>query len=185
MATSKACLLMAFMLLFIFMEAIRTHARKVTLDATSTHYKLLKPKDEHCRNELFASREEGARTRLLSVLHSAPRESRRRIRRLDIHILKYAIRKFMGPWVEIMPLCLIMSCTLMPTLLEPNQREESADFTWVQTFSIMFDSHTFVLAAKRISYWDDNVDALIIWWDCKEIVVPTEVDVEWKTNDGV
>ncbi|KAK9124292.1 hypothetical protein Sjap_013894 [Stephania japonica] len=53
MPTSKACLFMAFMALFISMEAIHTHAKKATLDAASTRYKLLKPRDGMVQERAF------------------------------------------------------------------------------------------------------------------------------------
>ncbi|CAN6692436.1 unnamed protein product [Malus baccata var. baccata] len=56
------------------------------------------------------------------------------------------------------------------------------DFTWVQAFAVMFDSHTLVIAAKRVSKWDDKVDALMVKWDDKVVTVPTDGDAEWRTN---
>ncbi|KAL3530585.1 hypothetical protein ACH5RR_009907 [Cinchona calisaya] len=58
------------------------------------------------------------------------------------------------------------------------------DFTWVQALSVMFDVHTLVLAAKRVSKWDDKVDALIVKWDDKMINIPTDGDAEWRINTG-
>ncbi|XP_027173664.1 uncharacterized protein LOC113773256 [Coffea eugenioides] len=58
------------------------------------------------------------------------------------------------------------------------------DFTWVQALSIMFDTHTLVLAAKRVSRWDDKVDALIAKWDNEMINIPTDGEAEWKINTG-
>ncbi|KAF6167915.1 hypothetical protein GIB67_027693 [Kingdonia uniflora] len=48
----------------------------------------------------------------------------------------------------------------------------------------MFDSYTLVLSSKRISVWDDKVDALISRWDGKLIEIPTHEEAEWRTNDG-
>ncbi|KAF5201249.1 Root cap [Thalictrum thalictroides] len=59
------------------------------------------------------------------------------------------------------------------------------DFTWVQALSVMFDSNTLVLAAKRVSYWDDSVDALIVRWNGKATEIPANGDAEWRTNVGV
>ncbi|KAF3455017.1 hypothetical protein FNV43_RR05465 [Rhamnella rubrinervis] len=56
------------------------------------------------------------------------------------------------------------------------------DFTWVQALSIMFESHTFAIAAKRVSHWDDKVDALIVSWDGESVNIPTDGDAEWRTN---
>ncbi|TQD72629.1 hypothetical protein C1H46_041846 [Malus baccata] len=46
----------------------------------------------------------------------------------------------------------------------------------------MFDSHTLVIAAKRVSKWDDKVDALMVKWDDKVVTIPTDGDAEWRTN---
>ncbi|KAJ4970382.1 hypothetical protein NE237_003481 [Protea cynaroides] len=56
------------------------------------------------------------------------------------------------------------------------------DFTWVQALSVMFDSHTLVLAAKRVSHWDDKVDALIVRWDGETVQVPTDGEAEWRSS---
>ncbi|XP_010264711.1 PREDICTED: uncharacterized protein LOC104602642 [Nelumbo nucifera] len=58
------------------------------------------------------------------------------------------------------------------------------DFTWVQTLSVMFDSHTLDLVAKRVSRWDDGVDVLSVHWDGNAVEVPTDGEAEWRTNDG-
>nr|XP_011461704.1 PREDICTED: uncharacterized protein LOC101295702 isoform X2 [Fragaria vesca subsp. vesca] len=56
------------------------------------------------------------------------------------------------------------------------------DFTWVQALSIMFDNHNLVIAAKRVSKWDDKVDALIVRWDGESVSIPTDGEAEWRTN---
>ena len=56
------------------------------------------------------------------------------------------------------------------------------DFTWVQALSVMFDSHTLVLAAKRVSKWDDNVESLIVRWDGEDVNIPTDGEAEWRIN---
>nr|GMD71230.1 BMP-binding endothelial regulator protein [Ipomoea batatas] len=58
------------------------------------------------------------------------------------------------------------------------------DFTWVQALAVMFDSHTLVLAAKRVSKWDDNVDSLMVKWDGETVNVPTDEESEWGINTG-
>ncbi|XP_043696698.1 uncharacterized protein LOC122647335 [Telopea speciosissima] len=58
------------------------------------------------------------------------------------------------------------------------------DFTWVQALSVMFDSHTLVLAAKRVSHWNDNVEALIVHWDGERIQIPTDEEAEWRSSGG-
>ncbi|KAJ7980981.1 Root cap/late embryogenesis-like protein [Quillaja saponaria] len=57
------------------------------------------------------------------------------------------------------------------------------DFTWVQALSVMFNKHTLVIAASRVSHWDDRVDSVILRWDGETINVPTDGEAEWKTND--
>ncbi|TYH09937.1 hypothetical protein ES288_A07G137400v1 [Gossypium darwinii] len=54
------------------------------------------------------------------------------------------------------------------------------DYTWVQALAVMFDRHTLVLAAKRVSQWDDSFDALIVRWDGEEVNVPTDGEAEWR-----
>ncbi|KAM5584078.1 hypothetical protein ABKV19_003780 [Rosa sericea] len=54
------------------------------------------------------------------------------------------------------------------------------DFTWVQALSIMFDTHTLVIAAKRVSKWDDKVDALMVKWDGESVGIPTDGEAEWR-----
>uniref|UniRef100_A0A2N9HPP8 Root cap n=1 Tax=Fagus sylvatica TaxID=28930 RepID=A0A2N9HPP8_FAGSY len=56
------------------------------------------------------------------------------------------------------------------------------DFTWVQALSVMFDTHTLVIAAKRVSHWDNKVDALTIRWDGETINIPNDGEAEWRTN---
>ncbi|GFZ20470.1 late embryogenesis abundant protein-related [Actinidia rufa] len=58
------------------------------------------------------------------------------------------------------------------------------DFTWVQALSVMFDTHTLVLSARRVSHWDDNVDALIVRWDGEEVNIPTDGEAEWRVSTG-
>ncbi|KAJ8768743.1 hypothetical protein K2173_023647 [Erythroxylum novogranatense] len=56
------------------------------------------------------------------------------------------------------------------------------DYTWVQAFSIMFDTHTLVIAAKRVSHWKDSTDALIVRWDGETVDIPANGDAEWRAN---
>lgn len=58
------------------------------------------------------------------------------------------------------------------------------DFTWVQALAVMFESHTLVLAARRVAKWDDSFDALAFRWDGKEVDVPTDGEAEWQTRTG-
>ncbi|OWM84180.1 hypothetical protein CDL15_Pgr028172 [Punica granatum] len=56
------------------------------------------------------------------------------------------------------------------------------DFTWVQALSIMFETHTLVIAAKRVKHWDDSLDALIVQWDGEAVHVPTDGEAEWRVK---
>lgn len=56
------------------------------------------------------------------------------------------------------------------------------DFTWVQALAVMFESHTLVIAAKRVTHWDDSVDALTVRWDGEAVNIPTDEEAEWRTN---
>ncbi|CDP20486.1 unnamed protein product [Coffea canephora] len=60
---------------------------------------------------------------------------------------------------------------------KPNLRR---DFTWVQAIGIMFDDHRILVAAKRTSTWDDNVDRLAISIDGNPISLPTEEGSKWQ-----
>ncbi|GKU93581.1 hypothetical protein SLEP1_g7164 [Rubroshorea leprosula] len=56
------------------------------------------------------------------------------------------------------------------------------DFTWVQALAVMFDTHTLVVAANKVSHWDDSVDALSVRWDGETINIPED---EWRIDtDG-
>jgi hypothetical protein len=47
----------------------------------------------------------------------------------------------------------------------------------------MFDTHTLVIAAKRVSKWDDNFDALTVKWNGQTVDnIPTDGDAEWRAN---
>uniref|UniRef100_A0A7N0UYN8 Uncharacterized protein n=1 Tax=Kalanchoe fedtschenkoi TaxID=63787 RepID=A0A7N0UYN8_KALFE len=58
------------------------------------------------------------------------------------------------------------------------------DYTWVQAVSIMFDTHTLDLAAKKVSKWDDKIDCLAVRWNGEIIRIPTSGEAEWRTNGG-
>ncbi|XP_042509179.1 uncharacterized protein LOC122084819 [Macadamia integrifolia] len=58
------------------------------------------------------------------------------------------------------------------------------DFTWVQALSVMFDSHTLVITAKRVTHWDNNIDALIVHWDGETVQIPTDEEAEWRSSGG-
>ncbi|XP_030924052.1 uncharacterized protein LOC115950913 [Quercus lobata] len=56
------------------------------------------------------------------------------------------------------------------------------DFTWVQAVAVMFDTHTLVIAAKKVSHWDKNFDALTVRWDGEAVNIPIDGEAEWRTN---
>lgn len=56
------------------------------------------------------------------------------------------------------------------------------DFTWVQALAVMFDTHILVIAAKRVTPWDDTVDALSVRWDGEAVDIATNGEGEWRTN---
>ena len=58
------------------------------------------------------------------------------------------------------------------------------DYTWVQALSIMFDSHTLVLAAKRVTHWNDNVESLTVTWNSQTLTIPTDGEAELRLNSG-
>ncbi|KAM7257205.1 hypothetical protein ACFE04_012946 [Oxalis oulophora] len=56
------------------------------------------------------------------------------------------------------------------------------DFTWVQALSIMFETHTLEIAAKKVSHWDKESDHLIVKWNGVEVQVPMDGEAEWVPN---
>ncbi|XP_068650579.1 uncharacterized protein [Aristolochia californica] len=60
----------------------------------------------------------------------------------------------------------------------PNGRKR--DFTWVQALAVMFDTHTLVIAAQRVTKWDDSVDALLVRWEGEDVLIPTDEEAEWQ-----
>ncbi|KAL5581257.1 hypothetical protein UlMin_013699 [Ulmus minor] len=56
------------------------------------------------------------------------------------------------------------------------------DYTWVQAFSVMFDTHALVISANRVTKWNDNVDALSVRWNGETITIPTDGEAEWRAN---
>ncbi|KAJ4848913.1 hypothetical protein Tsubulata_025478, partial [Turnera subulata] len=57
------------------------------------------------------------------------------------------------------------------------------DYTWVKALSVMFDTHTLVIAAKIITHWDDSIDALVVRWDGETVEIPTAGEAEWRANE--
>ncbi|KAH7542614.1 hypothetical protein FEM48_Zijuj02G0092700 [Ziziphus jujuba var. spinosa] len=57
-------------------------------------------------------------------------------------------------------------------------RGRNRDFKWVQALSIMFKTQTLVVAAKRVSHWHDNVDALVVRWGDVLVNIHTDGDVK-------
>ncbi|XP_057782665.1 uncharacterized protein LOC131000659 [Salvia miltiorrhiza] len=56
------------------------------------------------------------------------------------------------------------------------------DYTWVQALALMFDTHTLLIAARKVARWDDRADALAVKWDGQSVAVPTEGEVEWRSS---
>ncbi|KAF6167918.1 hypothetical protein GIB67_027696 [Kingdonia uniflora] len=48
----------------------------------------------------------------------------------------------------------------------------------------MFDSHTLVNPANKVSHWDNKVDAFIVQWDDMSVTVPTDGEAEWRTSNA-
>ncbi|PIA35340.1 hypothetical protein AQUCO_03500022v1 [Aquilegia coerulea] len=58
------------------------------------------------------------------------------------------------------------------------------DNTWIQALGLMFDSHTFTLAANKVSKWDDNVDQLIFTYDSAPIFISEGHLSTWSAPAG-
>ncbi|PHT93865.1 hypothetical protein T459_01747 [Capsicum annuum] len=50
-------------------------------------------------------------------------------------------------------------------LIGTQPQGKKCDFSWVQTFSVMFDTHILVVGAKKVSNLDENFDALTVRWN--------------------
>ncbi|KAE8735549.1 beta-galactosidase 8-like [Hibiscus syriacus] len=59
------------------------------------------------------------------------------------------------------------------------------DFTWVQALAVMFDTHTLVISANRVSHWDDDVDAITVQFDGETVNVPYDGEAEWNNGDAL
>lgn len=55
------------------------------------------------------------------------------------------------------------------------------DFTWVQALSLMFDTNTLLFAAKRVSHWDNNTNAIVVKWNRHSLSIPID---QWSTTSA-
>ncbi|KAJ0101613.1 hypothetical protein Patl1_05916 [Pistacia atlantica] len=55
------------------------------------------------------------------------------------------------------------------------------DFTWVQSISVIFNSHNLFIAAKTTSIWDDNIDHFVLSFDDNSISLPPVEGSSWKS----
>lgn len=69
-------------------------------------------------------------------------------------------------------------------LIGTRPQGRTRDFTWVQAVSVMFDTHILLLAARKVSHWNNNVDALIVKWNDDSISIPTDGEAEWRVAAG-
>lgn len=67
-------------------------------------------------------------------------------------------------------------------LIGTRPQGRTRDYTWVQALSVMFDSHTLVIAAKKLSHWSDNVDAILFKWNGTPISIPRDGEAEWRAD---
>ncbi|KAK9156702.1 hypothetical protein Scep_003276 [Stephania cephalantha] len=56
------------------------------------------------------------------------------------------------------------------------------DFTWVQSIGILYDDHQILVAAKKTSTWDSNVDRLTLALDGKSIPLRTGEGALWGSS---
>lgn len=45
-------------------------------------------------------------------------------------------------------------------------------YTWVQALALKFNSHTFTIAAKKSSKWDENLEHLMFAFDGEAFTIP-------------
>ncbi|XP_047967079.1 uncharacterized protein LOC125211365 isoform X2 [Salvia hispanica] len=69
-------------------------------------------------------------------------------------------------------------------LIGTRPQGRTRDYTWVQALSVMFDSHTLVIAARKLSHWSDNVDAILFKWNGHPISIPRDGEAEWRVDTG-
>lgn len=69
-------------------------------------------------------------------------------------------------------------------LIGTRPQGRSRDFTWVQALSVMYDSQSLVVAAKRVSVWDDAVDAFTVKFDGIDVDIPVDGEAEWRKEDS-
>ncbi|KAK3026139.1 hypothetical protein RJ639_042582 [Escallonia herrerae] len=60
----------------------------------------------------------------------------------------------------------------------------SRDNTWIQGLGLMFDSHSFTLAAKKVANWDDETDQLLFTYNGMPITIPSGHLSTWAARDG-
>ncbi|KAJ4868349.1 late embryogenesis abundant protein-related / LEA protein-related [Raphanus sativus] len=58
------------------------------------------------------------------------------------------------------------------------------DFTWVQALNVMFENHNLVIAANRVTQWDENSDAITLRFNGELITLPEDEQSEWRANSG-
>ncbi|XP_059643874.1 uncharacterized protein LOC132285703 [Cornus florida] len=60
----------------------------------------------------------------------------------------------------------------------------SRDNTWIQALGLVFDSHTFTLAANKVAKWDDEVDQLSFSYNGVPIFLPQGHLSTWAAPDN-
>ncbi|KAJ7528601.1 hypothetical protein O6H91_15G009800 [Diphasiastrum complanatum] len=58
------------------------------------------------------------------------------------------------------------------------------DYTWVQALGIMYSSHNFTVAAKKVATWDETADQLLFSYDGKLVTVATAELSTWVSPSG-
>ncbi|KAJ7562201.1 hypothetical protein O6H91_03G058700 [Diphasiastrum complanatum] len=58
------------------------------------------------------------------------------------------------------------------------------DYTWVKALGIMFDSHKFTVAVKKVSTWNDQFDQLLFSHDGVPITVEAKQLASWTSDNG-
>ncbi|CAA7025008.1 unnamed protein product [Microthlaspi erraticum] len=58
------------------------------------------------------------------------------------------------------------------------------DYTWVQALNVMFENHKLVIAANRVTQWDEKSDAFTLRYDGDLITLPEDEQSEWTAISG-
>ncbi|CAK9143235.1 unnamed protein product [Ilex paraguariensis] len=209
MDTKKSCIFVAYLLIFFSIGATfvqgpgnggnngnrngnnnnNNNRKKLPNDAASTHYRTLKPLPGTEEEQALCGARGACYNTILTCPAQCPQRKPKNNRKrkgcfVDCSsrfvggdgVMFYFHGAKTGDFTIVSDDNLHINAHFIGTRPEGRTR----DFTWVQALSVMFDTHTLALAAKKISHWDDNFDALVVKWDGETVIVPMDGEAEWR-----